>query len=134
MPRKSGIWLDKKQAIIVHLKDNEVTTLTIESGIESFNPIGGSRSKTAYGPVITVKEKSYLQREKQQSKKYFDQIISEIRNSASIYICGPAETKNRFKKHIDEDSTYRPKIIGIDSKDSMTDNQIVAEIKAAFSM
>ena len=39
-----------------------------------------------------------------------------------------------FEKHIDDDNTYRPDIVDIASKNSMTENQIIADVKAAFGM
>ena len=56
MNRKTGIWIDKRKAYIIHLVNHKSEVVVLDSEIETYHVKGGSRSKTVYGPVITVKE------------------------------------------------------------------------------
>jgi hypothetical protein len=132
MKVKTGIWLDKRKAIVVKLigKDSQVST--IDSNIETYNPKGGSRSKEPYGPMMNIKEKGYREREKHQSKIFFENIIEFISESDQIFICGPADMKNEFRKYLIVKPAFKAEIVGVEARDSMTENQIIADIKAIF--
>ena len=67
---RTGIWMDYKEANIIHLKDKGTEVLNIESNIEPHKPRGGSKSKSAWGPVDTVSESKYLERRKRQEADY----------------------------------------------------------------
>ena len=74
---KKGIWLDKKTAIIVSVY-NEVSLNTILSNIEDFHIHGGSGTRLKGGPQDVIQDSKFLEREKHQTKKYFNDIVSEI--------------------------------------------------------
>jgi stalled ribosome rescue protein Dom34 len=128
----AGIWLDKRKAVIVYLTSTNVEVKTVHSEIEEYRAKGGSRSKTAYGPVITVKEKSYTEREKHQFEKFFQLIVDEIKNVSNLYLMGPSQSKDKLNDYIKNHKIFSPTIIQIDSADSMTDKQIIASVKDAF--
>ncbi len=48
--KKTGVWLDKKKALIVNLEDNLETLTTVKSNVEDFHIKGGSGSKLKGGP------------------------------------------------------------------------------------
>lgn len=133
MEKNVGIWIDKKHALIVDLSQSKIEVMEIESNLEFFNPKGGTRSKTVYGPMITVKEKSYMEREKRQSIVFFQNILYHIKDCHQLYIFGPGEMKKTFKKFMDEQNLEYPKVIGMKTSDNVTNNQLVAKVKAIFS-
>lgn len=81
-----AIWLDTKQANIFTLDNRTIYVQTIKSEIENFHPAGGSRSKTAWGPMEKMSEKKYLERKKHQIQKYFDAIIAEVKGARQLYL------------------------------------------------
>jgi stalled ribosome rescue protein Dom34 len=132
MEDKIGIWIDKRNAHLIRLKEEGSVFETIPSSIEEFHVVGGHRSKTAWGPVDTVKEKSYVAREKQQKKKFFDSIAKSIGDIKYVYIFGPAMTKMELKKFLEDKHGIAPEILMAETADSMTKNQMVAEVRKAF--
>ena len=129
MDKKVGIWIDKTRANIISFIDNKPKATLLKSQIETYHPKGGSRSKTPYGPVITVKEKSFLEREKRQHKLFFDQIWNIVKEKDAMVIIGPSQMKEELVLYINKRKGPKPQIISVQSADSMTDNQIVAVIK-----
>ena len=129
MKKRTGIWIDKKEAYIVSLTVDNVETKHFESSIDTFHPKGGSRGKKAYGPVITVKEKSYLEREKQQTQVFLQRIYTEISDSSQMYIFGPAQMKDQLEKFILNLPEPRPQVLKLEAADSMTKKQITAKVK-----
>ena len=133
MITKTGIWIDKKQAYIIDLIGKKTAIRTLESNIETYHPKGGSRGKTVFGPVMTVKEKSYIEREKKQMSEFFKDLVNQIKESSHLYIFGPAEMKFNFKKYLDCVSSYSPNILAIHTIDRMTENQMKAKVKSVFA-
>ena len=126
-----GIWLDKKQAKILKLSNGKEEFLTLKSEVEFFHPSGGGRAPFKWGGTQdTVRESSYMEREKQQLKSYFKNLVDIIGNAEAIAVFGPAITREMFGKQlIDKYPALASKIKVIAKKDSMTDNQIKAFIK-----
>jgi stalled ribosome rescue protein Dom34 len=132
MNNKIGIWIDKKNAYLVKFENDQVNVEILNSEIDDFHPKGGTRSKTAYGPMQTVKEKTYLEKEKNDKASFFKQIVSKINNADYLYIIGPAQMKTELAKYVAELNNFKPNVLGVESADSMTENQIVATLKSAF--
>ena len=126
-----GIWLDTRKAVIVTLTPN-VNLEVLRSNIEENRPKGGSRSKSPNGPVITIKEKGFLEKRKHQSNAFFKDIVDRIKESDNLYIMGPSQSKNELNDYLMKQHTFSPNIIKLDPADSMTDNQIIAQVKQIF--
>ena len=128
---KIGIWIDSDQAYIVdHVHDN---IMRLESGIDHFNVKGGSRAKTPYGPQQVVSESKMLEKKKHQFKDFFENIGKLIHGSEEIAVFGPASTKNEFANWAEESHEYRGKVVGVNTADSMTENQMKALVRDFYS-
>jgi stalled ribosome rescue protein Dom34 len=130
----TGIWMDKQQAYVVEMNDGEEKLETLESGLEFFNPKGGSRSKTRWGPQQVVHDSKYTEREKHQLKRYFENLASRLRNPEAMVLFGPADTKSQFKKFLDEQKPdLALRVREVLTADSMTENQVRALIREFFN-
>lgn len=132
MQKQTGIWLDLKNAYIITLEKNSVDVKTIDSNIEDYHVKGGARSKQPWGPMDKTSESKYLERRKQQAKKYYARIKEEIQEVDMLYIFGPAEAKVGLEKAMMEDHNFKPIILAVETADSMTQNQMVAEVRSFF--
>lgn len=130
---KIGVWLDKKKAIIVTLYNGEVSLNTILSNVEHFHVHGGSGTRLKGGPQDVVQDSKYLEREKHQLKKYFNNIISEIEEADAIVLFGPAEMGGKLQKEITHrHKNIKEKIIDVVKTDKMTKKQVKAWVKTFF--
>lgn len=128
-----GIWLDKNQAFIVTLENGKELTHIIPSGIEHFKIHGGSGTRLKGGPQDVVQDSKYLEREKHQTKNYFNEIISYVKDTDTLALFGPAGTNDKLKKEIEEfHKPLNEKVVAVKKVDSMTDNQIRALIRDFF--
>ncbi len=133
--KKIGIWMDKQQANCVIFENGTEKTFTINSNVEFFNPKGGSRSKTRWGPQDVVQDSKYLEREKHQLKRYFESIVAFIKNADQTALFGPAETADTFFRELKENNPEQyKKIKGLEKADSMTENQFKALARDYFSI
>ena len=131
--KKTGIWLDKDKALIVTLENNRESLKSIPSEIEHYHIHGGFGIRHTGGCQDVVQDSKYLEREKHQMNRYFKKVISKISDSDALVIFGPAETREKFQKKINEDyHDLRNKVVGSEKADSMTDNQIKAWVRDFF--
>jgi stalled ribosome rescue protein Dom34 len=128
--KNTGIWLDRKQALIVNLTKNEGTVKIVHSDIDNFNSIA---NKHVGGAKEIIKDRESLEREKHQFKSYFKNIVQELNGTEALVIFGPAETFEKFAKELEEHYKHiSTKIKGIKRADSMTENQVIAWVRDFF--
>ena len=133
MKREIGVWLDYKEAYLIFLQDQEAAVEVISSAVEDFHPSGGATSKTPWGPQDSVKEKTYLERKKQQLQRFFQAIMQKLQKEDALYIFGPAEAKLGLKKAIESNNHLAIDLRAVEAVDQMTQNQKIAHVKAFFS-
>ncbi|PWK20685.1 hypothetical protein [Xanthomarina spongicola] len=131
--KNTGIWLDKNKAHIVTIENGVETLHTITSNVDHYRIHGGSGTRFKGGPQDVVQDSKYLDREKQQLKKYFKSLASEIKDTDALVIFGPAETNKKFNEELH--NNYKPlitKIKAVKKADSMTENQVKAWVRDFF--
>lgn len=130
---KTGIWLDKEKAHIVNLYEDRVDFKTVLSHVETFKIHGGSGTRLKGGPQDVVQDSKYLEREKHQLKEYFKYLATEINDADAIVLFGPAEAGLKFHKEIKTNyKDLESKVKDVVKADSMTNNQVIAWVKAFF--
>lgn len=131
--KDTGIWIDKQQAHLVHLKDRDARIETVASKVEFGTPKGGSRSKTPWGPQQVVHDSKFTDREKQQLQRYFEDLASRLSDSGRVVLYGPAGTNVHFKRFLDQrHPDLAARVRDVLTADSMTDNQFRALVLSYF--
>ena len=124
--RKVGLWIDHKKAVIFSLSDEGAEIKRISSELEhQVHNSSGLQKESA--------EKHKDSRLTGHLNKYYDDVLSYIRTAESILIFGPGEAKVELKKRL-ENVDLHGHIVGIETVDKMTDNQIVAKVRQRFIM
>ena len=132
--KKTGIWLDKEKALCFTMDEENEKLQVVSSEVEFFNPKGGSRSKTRWGPQDVVQDSKYLEREKHQMKRYFENIVSALGKVDALAIYGPAEAPEKFSKMLhDKHSSLAKKVRVVKTADSMTENQFKAMVRNFYT-
>ena len=131
--KKTGVWLDKKKALIVNLEDTKESLITVKSNVEDFHISGGSGSRMKGGPQDVVQDSKYLERKKHQLQNYFKDLASHLNESDEIVLFGPAGTNEKFNKELKKKyKAIGDKVSLVKKADSMTSNQVVALVKKYF--
>lgn len=132
--RKTGVWLDKKKALIVDLENGSEKLTTIDSNVETFHVHGGSGTRLKGGPQDVVQDSKYLEREKHQLRNYFNDIIESINDTDALAIFGPAEAFMKFEKELEDNhKDLSKKVKTVTRADSMTDNQVKALVREFYN-
>ena len=134
MKKLTGIWLDKRTAKMVTLENDTEDFQTINSSIEEFHPKGGSGTRLKGGPQDVVQDSKYTEREKQQQKAFFKDIVEMIGEVDQLVIFGPAEMGEKLYSELARTNmTLYKKVKEVKSADSMSDNQVKAWVKKYFN-
>ncbi len=119
MKRNAGLWVDRANAVIVLLKDEDEEIKRINSDDLNF-------------PRSNVVADNIQQRmETENLNRYYDDIISQVSDAKAVYIIGPGEAKGELKKRM-ERKNFNMKNVTVETADSMTEPQIVAKIRTKF--
>lgn len=133
--KKTGIWLDKEKAHCFSIEGQNESFITIKSNLEFFQPKGGSRSKTRWGPQDVVQDSKYLEREKHQLRRYFKEIVDVVGEVDELVIFGPAEAPEKFSKMLAQQYAHlAEKVKNVEKAGSMTQNQLKALVKTYFKI
>lgn len=120
-----GLWIDHRKAVIVSIKGDLEEIKSIESSMEKHVRFSGGAQKNSEEDQRDRRFTSHL-------NKYYDEVISFIRDAESILIVGPGEAKVELKNRLDSE-TQIGKIVGLETVDKMTNPQIVATVREHFS-
>lgn len=120
MKSNVGLWIDFEEAIIVRVVDD----------VEEFHTV---KSETTNRDNLSVDahEKQDDLHSIKHSDEYYDKIMPHLHNTDVIFIFGPGEAKCEFEKHLAVKS-LGARIIGIESTDKMTHQQIAAKVQEHF--
>ena len=124
MRRKVGLWIDHKKVVIFSLSDEGAEIKRISSELEKDVRFSGEEQKES---VENDKDKRLTG----NLNMYYDEVLSYIRNADSILIFGPGEAKVELKKRLEKMELHK-RIVGFETGDKMTDNQIVAKVRQRF--
>lgn len=125
--------MDKEKALIIETDATGERMNILASEVEVFNPVGGSRSKTKWGPQDVVQDSKYTEREKHQMKRYFENLADTLKDAEQLVIFGPADTNVKFNSYLKEHKKeLADRVKGVEKADSMTDNQVKALVRDFF--
>jgi len=117
--------VDRSQrAVIVSLTDRVQKTKRIISDIDKHVRFSGGAGKTS----------SEDQRDRRftgQLDKYYDRVVSCIRDADAILILGPGEAKVELEARLEKEA-LGGRIAGIETVDKMTEHQIAAKVRQRF--
>lgn len=135
MKKQTGIWLDLRHAWIINLPveaDGETIVEQVSSEIDERAAVGGTRSKTPWGPQGGDNQRNVEERRHHEEKHYFEAVLKHIHPSTEeLVIFGPSEAKFGLENLL-EKQHHAPKIMGVESADHMTQPQMTAWVRQFF--
>lgn len=130
MDRNVGLWIDHRQAYAIWLEDGRIEV--ISSDIE---PPAHSLGGTQLGGKLNQNgdlELHHNDRFKHQINKYYQRVMSALRDAASIFIMGPGTAKTEFEKVLKKNKTMQKRILKVETADKMTKNQMIAYVREFY--
>ena len=125
MKRKVGLWIDHRKTVIVTLSGETEEIMQIASNIDKHVRYSGGAEEIS---IEDQRDRRFLD----HLSKYYDEVISHIRDAESILIFGPGEAKGEFAKRLQSED-LGGRIVGVETVDKMTDGQIAARVRQHFT-
>jgi hypothetical protein len=133
MKKQIGLWVDPGETVIVAIGEQGEETRRIASGMEKhIRSSGGSGSENG------SREDQRDRRFTNHLNRYYDEVISHIREAESILIFGPGEARSELKTRL-ESKKLGERIVDVETDDKdvetddkMTDRQIAAKVRQHF--
>jgi len=136
MEKFVGIWIDTKKAIIVTLEGKKEEKIKeIESDVENriYHNKEGDKG-TFSGNRHSDNESKFDNRINEQMDHYLEAVMNNVKGSDYLYIFGPAEAKIKLEQRIrDIKAVDKINLKAVETADSMTLNQIVAQVKDFYN-
>jgi len=133
MKKNTGIWIDHREAFLVTTEGETTSMEHVASGADSnLKPSGGWKAGGTSVAQSIVKEKSAEESRMHQYHAFFQQIIALLGDSDSIALFGPGEAKGELAKEIRSNHDLQNKITAVETCERMTENQLIAKVKAYF--
>jgi len=129
MKTTKGLWIDHRKAIIVTVTDKGEDVKEIISHVEKQpGRFDGVRSTTPYEAQLVPADDSQERDLTAHLDKYFDEVISHLRDAEVILIFGPGEAKGELVKRVAREK-LSGRIAGVETVDKMTIPQIAAKVR-----
>ena len=126
MKRQAGMWIDHRKAFVVFIGKGAEKTERIESGMEKHVRFSG-RSASEECSADDQRDRQFAV----HLDRYYDEVISHIRDAESILLFGPGEAKGELEKRL-ASKGLGGRIVGVETVDKMTDHQIAAKVRQHF--
>ena len=132
MKKEIGLWIDHNKTVMVTIEEDTEMVREIKSNIEKrLQFSSGKDAKIPNTSTGSTAEDMKDRRFGNHLGKYYDGVISLIRDADSIWIFGPGEAKVELENCLKRDN-LGDRIVCIDTVDKMTDNQIAAKVRDHF--
>jgi hypothetical protein len=107
----------------------------IESAVENrIYHESESNKGTFSGDHFASSETKFDERRKNQLGHFFNEIVAEVLTSDELYLFGPSEAKTHLKHKMEEDyAVVASKLKLVETTEALTNNQILAKVKAFYN-
>ncbi len=119
--KKLGIWMDHTIAHLIELKNNTITSKTIES-------LSLKGEKQNFGKDESLKYNT----EQDQLSEYFKRLRNYIKSYSEVVLFGPTNAKTELYNLLKEDNHFNNIKIEIETTDNLTENQMHAFVKEHY--
>ena len=130
MNRNVGLWIDHKQAYAIWSTDGTVQVIA-----SHIDPPAHYSGGTQLGGKLNQKgdvELHHNDRFRLQLNKYYQQVISALKDADSIFIMGPGQAKIELEKAIKKHKSMQSRILKVETADKMTKNQMIAYVRKFY--
>jgi hypothetical protein len=136
MEKQVGIWIDSKKAIIVTLdgqKEEKITEIDSEIENSVYHNKEGNKG-TFSGSHHSDSETKFDNRKKEQIDYFLKSVMLYVKGSDYLYLFGPGEIKIKLEQKIHDDKSLgKINLKAVETSDSMTLNEIVAQVKDFYN-
>jgi hypothetical protein len=130
--KEVGLWIDHHKTVIVTVENEVEVTREIKSNMEKHVRFSsGTRSKAPDQPNGSTAEDVRDRQFGNNLGRYYEGVISFLRDAQAIWIFGPGEAKIELRNSLKREGLGE-RIVGVETVDKMTDQQIAAKVRDRY--
>lgn len=127
-----GLWIDHKKAILVIQSEGGEEIETVESEVgRHVSYRGNSPAKAPYSAQHQQGDDQLDNKFNVHLNKFYDKVISRLREAEAVFIFGPGEAKIELQKRIAH-AKVKAQVVSVESADKMTEPQIASKVRKHF--
>lgn len=126
MKKQVGLWIDHKEAFIVFMGSGSEEAHHIESGVGGHVRFSG-RHSAEDGSADDQRDRQFAV----HLSQYYEDVIAQIHEAESVFLFGPGEAKGELKKQLVAQGLGE-RIVGVETTDRLTENQIAAKVRLHY--
>ena len=127
----AGVWLDKREAIVIVLTETGEEVTHIQSTVEKQLRRSGEPADGAFEAQLVPADDSRERAYTGHLAIYYDKIVSSLCEASSILLFGPGEAKGELKEHFAK-HPHDTRKIALETAERMTEPQLVALVRHHF--
>lgn len=132
MKSEVGLWIDHRKAVIVTIKEDVEVIQEISSNMDKHVRFSsGTHSKDPDKPQGSTAEDVRDRKFGDDLGRFYEGVISFIRDADAIWIFGPGEAKVELETRLKHEG-LTDRIVGVETVDKMTDPQIAAKVRDRY--
>ncbi len=121
MSKHVAIWMDHKEARVFALSAESVDEKTVLASAHDIQHKHPHQGKGAHDHP-------------EEHQRFFHEVAEAVQHADEILVVGPGFAKLEFIRHLHKHSPLiEEKVVGVETVDHPTDNQIVAYAKKSFT-
>jgi len=130
--KEVGLWIDHHKTVIVTVENEVEVTREIKSNMEKHVRFSsGTRSKAPDQPNGSTAEDVRDRQFGNNLGRYYEGVISFLRDAQAIWTFGPGEAKIELRNSLKREGLGE-RIVGVETVDKMTDQQIAAKVRDRY--
>lgn len=133
MDSKVGVWIDRREAIVVRFSNAGEECIHIQSGMESQERRASDHPEGPFEPLNVPADPTRDRKETAELGQFYDDVISHLTRANAIYICGPGEARKQLRNRMEENRSITANV-EVEVADSMTDAQVIAKVRKHFQL
>jgi hypothetical protein len=119
--KQLGIWMDHTIARLIQIKEDSITTNSIESTFLQ-------SEKQNFGQDESLKNNT----EQNQNSEFYKRLSDVIMEYSEVLLFGPTNAKTELYNLIKENRQFNTITIEVETTDNLTENQMQAFVKEHF--
>jgi hypothetical protein len=129
--RRVGVWIDRRQAILVRLGHGTESIVRMESNVDERRRRTGERTRPFKGRNDMVSENKVQARWRQTLSRYIREVARVLRDADRVFILGPGRAKQELYKELLACGEGE-KIVGFETTEQLTQRQLLAKVRSVF--
>ena len=134
--KKIGVWLDHRQAHFIDVSKGLAIVETAFSDQESQPRYRGEHGiGTLLGDHRSTNNEHHIHNRRENIiAQYYEMIIELLKQYDSILLFGPTSAKYELHNRLLKDKHFDTKVVVVKPAGHLTEQQMIAEVKAHFSL